>query len=380
MTTYDNRDYESVLKVARVLCIAFLVYAHIGIPTPASGEGMVTGMLNQAILSLHYGLSRVSVPLLGMISGLLAYSSIRKTTHWGLVKRKFVNLYIPMVIWSGVMIVIYLAYGLITKDFVFLAKHLPSDLQGWINALFSISEWPANTPLYFLRDIFICYIFLPVFMLVLDVSTVLCVAIALATFLSNGTFWIGGENWLSPYLRPSTTAFFLLGLSIAKFRQEKSIRFGEACSTLRHLVIPLGVALLAGIYIKITNLNAATTSFSRTSEFLVRIAGALFFWSLALNLAQRTLGMQLGKLEKYAYLVFCMHYPLTYVLAQIVGIALHWQEPWVVKAIMFLTAPAVCFYAASLIHARIRYSRHGAILIGLPRSIDSRQSQPSLLR
>jgi len=326
-----------------VVCIFFVVYAHASFDLRNGTEESTAYLfMKYTMFGLSDGLARISVPLLGLISGYLGFRQISLTEYQGLVCKKFNALILPMIAWSGITLLIFTLYGLATRDSTFLDTRLPHDTLAWVNAFLSITDSPFNPPLHFLREVFTCFLLFPFFYAVASHFPRFTAVLAIVVFLSNGQFFLFESNVLVIFNRPSVAGLFVLGMCLRKLNSDREINalLTKLSENIKQHLILIGIALVCAILLKMNK------DWADAAAMATRILGAAFFWSLALNLRNNRYTSHLLIYEKYAFLTFCSHYPLTYAIGQIYGWAFNWNAPNAASYIMFLVSPAISYLAA----------------------------------
>lgn len=146
-------EQSDTIRVARVICLLSMVTVHFWPgATRILEQGQPTAAHPFYALMVDY-LGRSSVPLLSMVSGGLMVMSMRRLpATGGVIRKKFDSLIRPMVVWSAILLAVYVLGALANGDW----SRVPSDPMGWINAVFALNAEPANLPLAFLRDSFVC--------------------------------------------------------------------------------------------------------------------------------------------------------------------------------------------------------------------------------
>lgn len=154
-------DVSARIDVLRSVLIGLIVVCHggrwIGSDVPFANAGV------QFCLTLvNRGLDCVAVPLFFTIAGFLLLRKLEfsATAYAALLRRKFVTIGIPFLVFNAVWIVWLLTIGSIT-----LFGSRSYLLQAGVAAkLFGIGTPPVNYPLWFLRDLLVLFALAPVFL------------------------------------------------------------------------------------------------------------------------------------------------------------------------------------------------------------------------
>lgn len=301
----DPARRSDAISIARVLCILGVVYVHAWTGRNGVDLESMRGSPQEIFRwVLMEALGRSAVPLLGLISGWLVAGSTR-TRNWAdHIARKARTIALPMILWNGIAILLVSGAALHAG----LEAPVPQSWEWVAQELFVLTRNPdINVQMPFLRDLFLCMVFAPLFVRL--PSPVLLVLAAGA-----GTCHILG---LGPpvLMRASILFFFLLGM-VAR-------RAGTAD---RVAALPLWLAALPYALLMPIRLVLALHVGREPGHDLVaavdlvaRIAAALFFWRLAWYLALRPLGGALLRVEPYAFFLFCAHLILIWLAGPMVG-------------------------------------------------------------
>lgn len=134
------------------------------------------------------GLMRLGVPVLACISGFLVFHKTLDLNFPLLMRKRFVSLVTPLFIWNiPVVLTLYVvqSQGLIEYDFADKKTMYPFDLMIWVNGVLSVTDYPINYPMNFLRDLFVICFFAPwMGMLIRNLPFVGLIAL-LAVFIPN---------------------------------------------------------------------------------------------------------------------------------------------------------------------------------------------------
>jgi succinoglycan biosynthesis protein ExoH len=112
-------------------------------------------------------LSKSGVPLLSLISGYLAVHSLRNYGYFRLLLNKTRRLLWPLV-WANLLFILLITWPTQAAnpgERPDLAIH-PFNFYGWFQATFAFYKLPANQPLFFLKDLFTCFLLLPLLLAV----------------------------------------------------------------------------------------------------------------------------------------------------------------------------------------------------------------------
>jgi succinoglycan biosynthesis protein ExoH len=148
------------ISIIRYPLIYFIVVVHV----PRISGFIDDPTLLSFIGSLVYNLTRLGIPMLTCISGFLLFHNELDRNFPRLLRKRFVSLVIPLLVWNIPLVLgLYLvqSQGLVDYQFAARKTMYPFDLMTWINGVLSITDYPINYPMHFLRDLFVMCIFAP---------------------------------------------------------------------------------------------------------------------------------------------------------------------------------------------------------------------------
>jgi succinoglycan biosynthesis protein ExoH len=230
-------DISRRIAIARYLAILAVVFIHVQ-PTDLAQLDRVLvddSFFDRVRTFLTYGLFKYALPLLTAISAWLLFSANLDRNYTALVAKKTKTLLIPLLVWNiPVAIGIYFAQktGVLGS---FLTQLYPFDADQWLSAVLAVYRPPVNSPLYFLRDLFVLALLAPAFGLMLRSRPFLGALIVIFVCWSNidgalvlqnrlmVSFYIGGMaavmKWdlraLDKYAIPLLALLLAMALAIA---------------------------------------------------------------------------------------------------------------------------------------------------------------------
>jgi surface polysaccharide O-acyltransferase-like enzyme len=331
----QNPSTPQAIRIARVLCIFLVMYVHVnpGISeVDPAGQGVRA--FDWARFTLVNSAGRVSVGLLSVVSGYLAVSALARAGFGRLIAKRVRTLIVPMALWSALFMAMAMVGERVQPGY--LARTLGGELglarlPDW---LFGLTRAPANAPLAFLRDIFVCSLLLPVLLRAQRAGAWVYVGVVAAIF---------GLAWVSPLLlTPSLAPLFAIGVWIGVSGKLPRISG-------RLALVCVAVSLALGVWASFHELTyiaggvEADRNVKELALTLIRVPAAMALWWLALALARVKVGGALAQLEPYIFTVFCSHmlvltvlwfgwersfgryydpaYPVFFVLAPVVSLA-----------------------------------------------------------
>ena len=157
-------ETSAAIRVIRPLLIILMSFAHFGILDHLGrmNSAATLDFSNWLMVFLKGGLAKSGVPLLSLISGYLAVLSLERYGYLELLVRKARRLVWPL-IWANLLFIVLITWPAQAQN-----PEVRPDLQihpfsalGWFQATFAFYRIPANEPLYFLKDLFTCFLLLP---------------------------------------------------------------------------------------------------------------------------------------------------------------------------------------------------------------------------
>lgn len=289
-----SKTLSERIKIARVICILMVVYVHI----PPNLMTLTDEFFHHNFLfqTLSYSVGRTSVALLSIVSGyLLANSSKRFLDQVGL---KIQAIIVPMIIWNVVAV---MAIFLVTGALPF------GGIKDGINKIFAITNFPAAGQLYFLRDIFVCFLISPLVFLLFERLGKRAFFILLAFLVGNSLLNVDGFLLINSHI----LLFFVIGIAFSsrfKFLSLTSI------NSLKNTLFPFSLLFLFGttitpLFIDPSFWHLDEGKFALNALVLIaRFPAALMFWYLTETiLSMGLLRTLLLRYEPVIFVVFCCH-------------------------------------------------------------------------
>lgn len=326
----------------RFLTIFLMMFAHSGRPRTEAlhaSYALFAGTLlsaNTVLMLVEDGLSRLAVPLLGLISGQFAVRAYRAIGYWPLARRRFRTLYVPAVVWSlAYLIVVALA----TRDMAIVA----ASTRGWSpDAILGIFSEPANFPLSYLVDLMKCVLLIPV---VLGVRRWAGPGAAVAlVFLGAGV--LRATHADLRVVRAGVFLFFFAGVLLAD-GPGSVLEIVERW--LEHHRVPklwaLSVLFVAGAlnWQWVTEHGGEAGRLGGWLVLLItRMSGAI----LLLMLSSRLMNWFSHPVfcnQGVTFLTFCTHLSVFFVLRLAIGVFIGWHPPHGVLVAQFLLGPCIAY-------------------------------------
>jgi len=285
-------------------------FAHIGILDQMSRINTAASLdfNNWMTVFLKAGLAKSGVPLLSLISGYLAVVTLDRYGYFKVLLRKARRLVWPL-FWSNLLFILLITYPAQAQDPSVRADlHIyPFNAMGWFQATFAYYKLPANAPLYFLKDLYTCFLLLPLLVLVarvrfLNVAVIAwmaykCIYLKTAFFLEVFPLW---------FIRFDIVFAFYIGILLFYWKKNlfidnRNLSIGLA------VMFPLTSALASGMYVVLAKPEHLTL-FLWTDFFvkLCSVLGCIAIMSLLVRNSGRFTRM-LDWLSPFSYTLFLTH-------------------------------------------------------------------------
>lgn len=297
-TGHPGAEVSEAIRIARVVCIFFMIFVHVhpGTTDYLAGEGGVR-LFDGLRFFVVDSLGRASVALLSVVAGYLAVYSLNREPVRVFLRKKTRSLVVPFLLWNLILIVLVVLGEQLHKGYIEKSFDDGLNLSHLPELVFGLGGKPANEPLAFLRDVFACALFTPLLIAALRRNT--------------GTFvvLVGGLAVLAAItplgIRPSIPALYSVGIFIAA-------RKVVPIPSLKLVLISLVAFAALGAVLTwrdLTSDDGARTGLTwmEAGFNVIRVPAALAFWSLALALRGSDLGRRLARLEPYIFTAFCIH-------------------------------------------------------------------------
>jgi succinoglycan biosynthesis protein ExoH len=294
----------------RPLLVLFITFAHFSILDHLSRMNSAAALdfNNWLMVFLKSGLAKSGVPLLSLISGYLAVVSLERYGYLEVLLRKARRLVWPL-FWSNLLFIILITYPAQAQDPSVRPdlQIYPFNLMGWFQATFAYYRIPANEPLYFLKDLFTCFLLLPLLVLVTRVRYLNVVVIFWMAYkciyLKSDFFFEVYPLW---FMRFDIVFAFYVGILLNFWKKDLVIE---------SLKVNLGLVLL---FLATASLGSAAyvvlakpehLTFFLWSDFIVKVCsvlGCIAIMSLLVS-HQGRLSRLLDRWSPFAYTLFLTH-------------------------------------------------------------------------
>jgi fucose 4-O-acetylase-like acetyltransferase len=278
--------------VLRVVCIFLMTANHV------DGEVVHVGLEGLLSSLIYDGFARVSSPLLGLMSGVLLAVSLDRLGHAGVLKRRGKTLLIPYLKWNLGLAAVYVAVKLLAGRPLGDSAHL--------FAVLGVNQMPTNMPLHYIRDLALCVLLFVGLHRVLPRSRPLYTGVTSMVVGVVMLLSVDEYNVHSPLPRVDLLLFFTVGFFAVLHRN-----VGQAImeAARRHWTVLFVMAWLVffGVELIGSGLSEDTHMLRR---FTVRCSGALGVGLLVLRAPVFIEGLS----SRLAFRLFCLHFPLFFVI------------------------------------------------------------------
>lgn len=311
----DRQQLSLGFEVLRPLLILAMCLAHIPLlhhyTHPAIGIDAPQSLLGPFVRDVF---ARATVPMLTAMSGYLAWHSFQRRSYPQFALEKIRRILLPFLLWNLIALgLVYLLFRAFGVDFGGHLERIQST-SDLVLVLLPYNAMPVNVPTYFLRDLFLILLCVPVVMLITRQRWIgLAVAIALLGLMLTVMplfISVAGHGILH---RNDMPLFFLLGFIVA--------RHGTALPATRALpaaVVCAGV-LLAGVAtaVLLSQLKPAVETYLRFRPLLGLLALAALPFAASLIAAGRDRWpvIVLQRLSPYSYSIFLSHFLIAMVIS-----------------------------------------------------------------
>lgn len=304
------------IAIARVICILAVIYVH----SPPYGDRVPSLLLSIDGVTwvMREILARSSVPLLSIVSGFL---TVRLDTggYGDRLRKKVKTLLVPLLLWNLIAV---------AKDGVMPGGAWPP-LAALPQLLLGIDGNPRIYPLYFLRDIFVCNLLLPVLLYGIGRWPRVTLALLLANAVVNAD--------LALFTNSAIPLFFAVGLALGARRLSPAPMVRRPIVWASGAVLVL-VAIAAMPFIFGVSARNWPGAIENGVVVIQRVAGAILFWQAAGIAMNRMAGRIARRIEPIIFFIFCAH-PLLLGAAWLVCQAAKLDAQPLAVLLFFLAAP-----------------------------------------
>jgi hypothetical protein len=305
-----SRQTSAAIRMIRPLLILFITFAHFRILNHYSPMNSATALDfdNWLMVFLKAGLAKSGVPLLSLISGYLAVVSLERYGYLKVLLRKARRLVWPL-FWSNLLFIVLITYPAQAQDPNVRPdlQIYPFNLPGWLQATFAFYRIPANQPLYFLKDLYTCFLLLPLLLVVARVRYLNVVVIVWMAYkciyLQSAFFFEIYPLW---FMRFDIVFAFYIGILLNFWKKNLVI---ESLKVNQGLVLLFLAATSLGSVAYVVLAKPEHLTFFLWSDFIVKVCsvlGCIAIMSLLTAYPGR-LSAVLERLSPFAYTLFLTH-------------------------------------------------------------------------
>jgi len=204
VTSMNRNLAGDALKVLSILMVVFL---HSGNGLPSHFSASSGGADDLALLFMHWvsnGVTRVAVPIFFMLSGYFMMLKIMKSgsfSYRSLLQDRARTVLIPYLLWSLCVFVLFALIQIPEFTHRYFNRSIIWDMS-WYEVAKTVFVEPIPYQLWFLRDLFVIFVALPVLLKLLERCRMLFFPVLLGLWCSDFNFGIATEGIL----------FFSIGL------------------------------------------------------------------------------------------------------------------------------------------------------------------------
>lgn len=306
----DPAHTSRAIVLIRPLLILFMMLAHLGALNNAvvMREALPLTFDNWFAVFLKSALAKSGVPLLSLISGYLAVYSLHKYGYLRILWRKAGRLVWPLV-WANLLFIILIIYPAQAADPSYRSdlEIYPFDPMGWFRATFAFYRLPANQPLFFLKDLYTCFLLIP---LLVAVARIRYLNVLVAVWMAWKCIYLQTAFLVPVYpvwfLRFDIVFAFYVGIMLYLNTGSLVIESRRLNLALA-ITFPLACGLAAAGYVVLAK-EEHTTLFLWL-DFIVKLISVVGCIGLMSLLVARdtVISRALARLSPYAYTLFLTH-------------------------------------------------------------------------
>ncbi|MPV85330.1 acyltransferase family protein [Ostreibacterium oceani] len=270
----------------------------------SANEWQLNGFL---MIFLKDTFARGAVPFLSLISGYLALTSYLKHGYCRMIVNKAKRLLIPLALFNLLFILVFSYHAQVSNPSYRADLSLyPFNLVGWLQAMFAINVLPANPPLYFLKDLFLCFLLLP---LLFGLAKLRYINILFAAWLLYKVIYVK-TTLIVPFaplefFRIDILFAFYVGMML--YHHGKDITLNNNKLNVKIIISYLFFCLIMAYPLLILNQSEYPHLFLWL-KFLIKLGGGISALCLMSMLCQpKLLADMLRLLSKYSFTLFLTH-------------------------------------------------------------------------
>ncbi|WP_337739403.1 acyltransferase [Agrobacterium vitis] len=157
-----DQELSARIHMARLMLIVGIVFVHVPFDPQSNAYLGQYGAFDWLRAFLGDMLFRIGVPCLSAISGLLMFRrGLDGFDYKKVLRSKSSSVLLPFLLWNSIVFL----YVLTTQSMGYGEGYFPSVLTASYRELVTLAlateDWPINLPLYFLRDLLLCFLLSP---------------------------------------------------------------------------------------------------------------------------------------------------------------------------------------------------------------------------
>jgi peptidoglycan/LPS O-acetylase OafA/YrhL len=301
---------SAAIRMIRPLLIVLMSFAHFGILDHLSRMNSVATLdfSNWLMVFLKGSLAKSGVPLLSLISGYLAVLSLDRYGYLQVLGRKARRLVWPL-IWANLLFIVLITWPSQAQDANFRPdlEIYPFNAYGWFQATLAFHKLPANQPLYFLKDLYTCFLLLP---LLAAVARVKYLNVAVIFWMAYKCIYLESAFLFEVYplwfMRFDIVFAFYIGILLYHWKKDLVINSNKINAGLVTLFLS-AAGLASVVYVLLA--KPEYRELFLWMDFLVKICsvlGCIAIMSLLVNHQGRASRL-LDWLSPFAYTLFLTH-------------------------------------------------------------------------
>ncbi|MBB4346478.1 succinoglycan biosynthesis protein ExoH [Rhizobium cellulosilyticum] len=297
-----DQNISSRINLMRILLICGIVFVHVPHDPAADVVIAETGWFNWLSVFLGDSLFRIGVPCLSMISGYLLLRKGAASFDYGkVVRSKAMTVLVPFLIWNLGLFLAILGLQRVGIGVGYFPD-ITASFRDVLTYAFALEDLPANVPLYFLRDLFVCILLSPVLLFLLRRAAIPTLAILFVLAV------IPDLSFAIVIKRSILFSFALgmfLGLRAADLKALDRFAWpGSIATLLAAFALSLAIFLSQPAYPWGVDL----------ARNILSIVGAFGVWMISALAIETRIGKRLAATGSLSFWIFCAHYPVLVLL------------------------------------------------------------------
>lgn len=329
----NHNENIDILKGLACLMVVFIhsfnIFAYIGINNVD---------ILQLIMSPVRMLTKLGVPIFFIVSGYLSKNTLKKMSYKDMVIRKAKILLIPYLLWNAIYMVFeLLGYFILPDAFEDLTS---ITLGGILIKLLGIPfmEPPIYEPLWFVRTLFLIFLFLPLLIYITEkvMPQIVVMMILAVMFIQIPVLYNSG------YFFNCSVPFFLIGLMYATYKEKVSNIFQKIYKYKHILLIVMVVLAYLDGYIYFL-IKGRIHNFGITYHILDMITILIMTYIVYMIIIRKNLNNKLRQtfifISGYSFMIYVLHGKILSIL-QVLSVKLIYQNYFII-ILEFIVYPII---------------------------------------